>query len=225
MTAFETMRRAFVDNSLSIVLFLLFLVFMVGLAVAGYSHENEQLQQHGQYIQSFGAFLASPTFSEAVFENWESEFLQMAALVVLTIWLVQKGAADSKKIKGREEVDAPSRYSIIRATTWRARKRALGEMLYANSLSIVLIVLFAISFLLHGVSGVAAANEEAIMHGTEHMTLLGYMGSSQFWFESFQNWQSEFLAVGVLLVLSIFLRQRYSPESKPVGSSAQKTGS
>lgn len=221
----KTLKKILTENSLSLVLFLLFFLFLGGLAISGYAHENEQFQEHGQSQQSFGAFLASPTFSEAVFENWESEFLQMAALVVLTIWLVQKGAADSKKTKGKEEVDTSSRYSIIHATSWRTRKKAIGEALYTNSLSMALAALFIGSFLLHAASGTAAANEEAAWHGAEQMTMLGYMGSSQFWFESFQNWQSEFLAVAVLLILSIFLRQRYSPESKPVGAPAKETGS
>jgi len=223
--AIITVRKIVTENSLSIVLFLLFFVFLGGLAVSGYVHENEQLQQHGRSGESFGAFLVSPTFFEAVFENWESEFLQMAALVILTIWLVQKGAADSKRLKGKEDVDTSSRYSIIRAASWRTRKKAIGEMFYANSLSLALITLFIGSFLLHGVSGVAAANEEAAWHGGQQMTMLAYMSSAQFWFESFQNWQSEFLAVGTLLILSIFLRQRYSPESKPVGTPMKKTGS
>lgn len=219
------MKKFLTENSLSISLFLLFFLSLGGLMVAGFGYENEQLREHGQAAQSFGQFLASPTFSEAVFENWESEFLQMGALVVLTIWLVQKGAADSKKLRGKDDVDTSSRYSIIRASTWKRRKKAIGELLYANSLSIALFGLFLASFILHAFSGTAAANEEAGWHGGEHMTVLGYMASSQFWFESFQNWQSEFLAVGTLLVLSIFLRQRHSPESKPIGAPAAKTGS
>lgn len=219
------MKKFFAENSLSIALFLLFLLSLFGLIGAGFNYENEQLAQHGQAGQSLGQFLMSPTFFEAVFENWESEFLQMGTLVVLTIWLVQKGAADSKKIRGKDDVDTSSRYSIIRASTWRRRKKAIGELLYANSLSIALFGLFFASLMLHAFSGVAAANEEAAWHGGEQMTILSYMASSQFWFESFQNWQSEFLAVGTLLLLSIFLRQRHSPESKPIGAPAAKTGS
>lgn len=162
-------------------------------------------------------------FGEAVFENWESEFLQMGALVVLTIWLVQKGSADSKKLRGRNDVDTSSRYSIIRASSWRTRKKAVGSVLYANSLSIALFGLFFLSFVLHAWSGVAAANQEAIVHHQAQVGLLQYLVSSQFWFESFQNWQSEFLAVGLLILLSVYLRQRSSPESKPVGAPNRRT--
>lgn len=213
------------ENSLSIVLFLLFFVFTAALSIAGFVYENEQLTAHSQPVISYTDYLTSGSFIEAIFENWESEFLQMGALVVLTIWLVQKGSADSKKLRGDNPVDTSSRYSIIHASTWRTRKKALGRMVYTNSLSIALFALFFISFLLHALSGTAAANEEALLHGEETVSVLQYVSSPQFWFESFQNWQSEFLAVGMLLVLSIFLRQRGSPESKPVGDPNAKTGS
>lgn len=219
------MKKFFRENSLSIVLFTLFFVFLIGLSITGYLHENEEMAMHGQPAVGFFEYLASGSFIEAVFENWESEFLQMGALVVLTIWLVQKGSADSKKLRGKDAVDTSSRYSIIRASSWTNRKKATKEMLYANSLSLVLFGLFFASFLLHAISGTAAANEEALLHHEATMGVWEYIRSSQFWFESFQNWQSEFLAVGSLLVLSIFLRQRGSPESKPVGEANKKTGS
>jgi hypothetical protein len=212
------------DNSLSLAMFSLFFIFLIGLAATGFSNENEQLSEHRQAAISFGEYITSGSFIEAVFENWESEFLQMAALVVLTIWLVQKGAADSKKIKGQDAVNIKPKYSILRAKSWHERVKAFSEMLYANSLSLALISLFIISLVLHAVGGVAAANEEAVWHGEPQMSVGEYVTSSQFWFESFQNWQSEFLSVGTLLLLSIFLRQRYSPESKPVGAPNVETG-
>ena len=218
------MKKFFVDNSLSLTLMGLFVVFMIGLALSGFAYDNEQLKEHGQVQESFAQFLTGPTFSEAVFENWESEFLQMGALVVLTIWLVQKGAADSKEPSAMQSPDTSSRYSIIKASSWRRRAKAAGNILYVNSLSIALFGLFLFSFVMHGISGTAAANQEASWHGAEQQSVIGYMASSQFWFESFQNWQSEFLAVAVLLILSIFLRQRQSPESKPVTAPAAKTG-
>jgi hypothetical protein len=219
------MKKFLHDNSLSIVLFALFFLFLVGLSITGHRTENEELLSHSQPLITYLEYLRSGGFAEAVFENWESEFLQMGALVLLTIWLHQKGASDSKKLRGSEEVDTHSRYSILKATTWSNRKKAIAEGLYANSLTIVLFGLFILSFILHAVSGTSAANEEALQHGEETLSTLQYIRTSQFWFESFQNWQSEFLAVGSLIVLSIFLRQRKSPESKPVGSSNSKTGS
>lgn len=218
------MKKFFRENSLSIVLFLLFFVFLIALSITGYAHENEEMAMHAQSPVSYVSYVTSGSFVEAVFENWESEFLQMGALVVLTIWLVQKGSADSKKLRGKDPVDTSSRYSIIRASNWSSRKKAIGKAVYANSLSIALFGLFFVSFILHVFGGVAAANEEALLHGQETMSALEYARSSQFWFESFQNWQSEFLAVGLLLLLSVFLRQRGSPESKPIGEPNTKTG-
>jgi hypothetical protein len=219
------MKKFFKENSLSIVLFSLFFVFLIALSITGHMHENEETTMHSQPPVSYMEYVTSGNFVEAVFENWESEFLQMGALVVLTIWLVQKGSADSKKLRGKSAVDTSSRYSIIRARSGGNRTKAIGNMLYANSLSIALFALFFISLVLHAFSGTAAANEEALLHHQETMNVMGYISSSQFWFESFQNWQSEFLAVGLLLVLSVFLRQRGSPESKPIGESNKKTGS
>lgn len=213
------------DNALSLAMFGCFLVFLIGLSVTGAMHENEQLQEHGQPTVTYLEYLMSGEFAEAVFENWESEFLQMWALVMLTIVLRQKGSADSKKLIGKEEMDTRSRYSIIQARGLRKKGRALGHALFSHSLGLALLSLFLVSFLLHMFGGVSAYNQEAEQHGTELLSVWQYVASSQFWFESFQNWQSEFLAVGTLLVLSIFLRERGSPESKPIGESNAKTGS
>ncbi len=180
---------------------------------------------HMQPLITYLDYIVSSNFLEAVFENWESEFLQMGALVVLTIWLVQKGSADSKKLRGANKVDTSSRYSIIKASNWGKRRKAMKEVLYANSLSIALFGLFFGSIIVHAFSGAAAANEEAILHHQPQVSVLQYAASVQFWFESFQNWQSEFLAVGLLMVLSIYLRQRRSPESKMIGEPNAKTGS
>ncbi|MDX2776452.1 hypothetical protein PV379_03740 [Streptomyces caniscabiei] len=218
------MKRFWRDNSLSIVLFGCFLLFLAGLMVTGFYYENEERAMHGGVILSFGEYLVSGEFYEAVFENWESEFLQMGALVVLTIWLKQKGSKDSKKIGHKEDVDTESRYSIIKSRTLGKKVRAAGHILYANSLSIALFLLFFFSFILHAISGTATANQEATFHSEPTYSLWQYMVSAQFWFESFQNWQSEFLSVGVLIVLSIYLRQRKSPESKPVDAPNDKTG-
>lgn len=218
------MKRFIINNSLSLTLFGLFFLTLIGLMINGYIHQNEELQAHGQAVQSFGSYLVSNEFYEAVFENWESEFLQMGMLVVLTIWLKQQGSADSKKLRGKEDVDTRSRYSIIHAHSWRTRSKAIGYMLYSNSFSIALFALFLGSFALHAISGVGAANQEALFHHQAPQSIWQYIGSAQFWFESFQNWQSEFLSVGVLIVLSVFLRQHSSPESKPVAAPNKATG-
>lgn len=210
------------NNSLSIVLFLLFVVFLTGQALTGLHHENEQLSMHGQPTVDLTAYIMSGPFIEAVFENWESEFLQMAALVILTIWLRQKGSADSKKMSGKEDVDRASRLGMLGG--WQTRYKGVGGFIYRNSLSLALIALFLISFGLHALGGVELYNQESLQHAQSTVTMWEYMATSQFWFESFQNWQSEFLSVAVLLVLSVYLRQKGSPESKPVYESNEKTG-
>ncbi|HUS26308.1 MAG TPA: DUF6766 family protein [Nevskiaceae bacterium] len=211
-------------NGLSMLMFGLFAMFLIGVSITGYQYTNEQLASHGQAAQSYATYVRSGEFIEAVFENWESEFLQMAALVIATIFLRQQGSADSKKLRGKEAVDTSSRYSIIHASSWHLRGKGIKRALYANSLGLALTSLFVLSFALHAAGGVAAHNQEAQQHGEQTMSTLTYIRSAQFWFESFQNWQSEFLAVGTLLVLSIYLRQRGSPESKPIGEPNSATG-
>lgn len=219
------MKRFAKDNALSLVLFGFFLATLFGLGLTGWSQENEELAAHQQAAISLTAYIRSGGFIEAVFENWESEFLQMGALVLLTVWLRQKGAPDSKKLQSKEKVDTSSRYAIIRARGWKRRQKGMQEALFANSLSIALFGLFFIAFILHALGGVSAFNEEALQHGETTITVWQYVASSRFWYESFQNWQSEFLSVATLIVLSVFLRQRNSPESKPVGAPNSATGS
>lgn len=219
------MKRFVRDNALSLAMFGLFLLFLIGLSITGHIENNADLAEHHQPAVSFAQYLISGSFIEAVFENWESEFLQMGALVLLTIWLRQKGSRDSKKLIGKNDVDTTSRYSIIHAATWRKRTHAVGKALYANSLTIALFALFIVSFVLHAVGGAHAYSEESAFHGEQGVTVVQYLGSARFWYESFQNWQSEFLSVGALIVLSVFLRQRGSPESKPVGEPNDRTGS
>lgn len=203
------------DNSLSVVLFGLFGLFLIGLSVVGYHTENRDLALHDQPNMSYKQYLASSDFAEAVFENWESEFLQMAALVLLTVWLVQKGAPDSKKAQ-TGTVQTHSRQAIIRSTHKQVPGKGLRGFVKNNSLTLALAALFIGSFVLHAVSGAATANQDAAQHNREQVSVAAYVRSSRFWFESFQNWQSEFLAVGTLMVLSVHLRQKGSPESKPV---------
>lgn len=202
----------------------LFVIFLAALSITGYVHNNNELRAHAQPPDTYGVYITSGEFVEAVFENWESEFLQMAALVFATIFLRQYGSADSKKMRGKEDVDTSSRYSIIHATTRKRRTKAIWMALYANSLTLALAALFLTSFALHALGGTAAYNQEAAQHREPSISTAQYVTSSQFWFESFQNWQSEFLAVGSLLILSVFLRQRGSPESKPIGASNRNTG-
>ena len=220
------MQKFFRQNSLSLVLTVLFLLFIVGQAVAGMYQYNDDQQQHGGPTVDFISYLNTPHFMEATMENWESEFLQMFAFVVLTAFLFQKGSAESKKLDEEEPVDRDPRKSRNKKDApWPVRKGGWVLRLYEHSLSLVFLFLFLASFTLHAVSGAREYNESQREHGQyEQVTTLEFMGTSQFWFESLQNWQSEFLAVGAMVVLSIFLRQRGSPESKPVESPHTETG-
>jgi hypothetical protein len=213
------------NNSLSIVLVLLFAVSLAGHAVSGWLAHNAQERQHGQPEISLAAFVVSSEFGETVFENWESEFFQMAFYVVLTVFLYQKGSAESKKYDGSDEVeedpaehkDDPEAPRPVREGGWRLA-------LYNNSLSLAFVGLFLLSFYGHAVTGARRYAEEQQQHGsTEAVTVLSYLQTSQFWYESFQNWQSEFLAVLAIVVLSIHLRQWGSPESKPVHAPHDQT--
>lgn len=213
------MKRFFYNNSLSIVLFTIFFVTLVGMSFAGWSTANQDASEHSSSPESYAEYVVGGDFVEGVFENWESEFLQMWALVVLTIYLRQKGSDESKPLRGRIPQEAKSRYSFWNASDMQGRLIAFRHALYAHSLSIALISIFILSFLLHAAGGASAFNEDATRHSQETVSILSYMKTSQFWYESLQNWQSEFFAVGMLIVLTIHLRQRGSPESKPVGVS------
>jgi hypothetical protein len=214
-------------NGLSIVLFAMFLGSFAAHSVSGWKEYNDEQEDHGRPKAAYGAYLRTADFAESVFENWESEFLQMGFYVFLTVFLQQKGSAESKDMDQPAEIDEdPRAHRHEEGTPWPVRRGGWVLSLYKNSLGLAFIVLFLISFAGHAVSGAAKFNEEASEHGsTQHVSALGYMGQPQFWFESFQNWQSEFLAVFAIVVLSIWLRQWGSPESKPVHAPHVDTGS
>lgn len=213
------------ERALTIVLFTCFAVFLVGQSVAGHGQYNEEQQAHRQPQVSYTEYLTSGEFVEATFENWESEFLQMAAYVVLTVFLRHKGSAESKKLSGREAVDSKPKRSVSPNAPWPVRRGGAWLKLYEHSLSLALIALFLVSFWLHAVGGAHATSDENLVHGEQPVSTIQYMGTSKFWFESFQNWQSEFLAVGTIVVLSVYLREKGSPESKPVNTPHHQTGS
>ena len=218
------MKRLWKRNGLSVTLFVLFLVALVGQSMSGHRQYNEEQSSHGQPPASYGTYIFTPDFLEATAENWESEFLQMAMYVILTVFLFQKGSSESKDPDKKEEVDrAPD--PRRRDAPGPVQRGGFALALYKNSLSLALLVLFLVSFVLHAVGGAGRYNENQSMHGNpESLGVIAYMGTSQFWFESFQNWQSEFLAVLAIVVLSIFLRQQGSPESKPVDAPHDETG-
>lgn len=213
------MRRILYENGLSIVLVALFALTLFGQSVTGLYEYNEDQREHGHPTAGYGEYLSTGHFIEATFENWESEFLQMAAFVVLTAFLYQKGSSESKDPGKVEDVDvALLRSDVPDDAPWPVRRGGWALKLYENSLSITFLILFIASLVLHAVGGAEEYNQEMSDHGAggRALTWVGYMGTSRFWFESFQNWQSEFLSVLAMVVLTIFLRQRGSPESKPV---------
>ncbi|HWW61322.1 MAG TPA: DUF6766 family protein [Thermoanaerobaculia bacterium] len=213
-------------NGLSIALFVLFVLCLVGHSISGWKEYNEEQREHGEKTVSLSQYLRTSSFGESVFENWESEFLQMAMYVMLTAFLQQKGSAESKDLDDAGEIDDdPHRHRGDENAPWPVRRGGWILTLYRNSLSIAFFLLFAVSLLLHARSGAGMFNEESAAHGTPtNLTTLEYATTSQFWFESFQNWQSEFLAVFAIVVLSIWLRQWGSPESKPVHAPHSATG-
>jgi hypothetical protein len=158
--------------------------------------------------------------------KWESEFLQMAAYVILTVFLYQKGSAESKKLAGEEPVDQDPHKSRNADAPWPVRRGGWALKLYENSLSLAFLLLFLLSFIFHAVGGAQATCEESLQHTeSQCYSTVGYIQTSKFWYESLQNWQSEFLAVFAIVVFSVYLRQKGSPESKPVNTPHDKSGS
>src|SRR5215210_5037520 len=219
------MRRVLRENGLSIVLLSLFVLFWMGQSVAGHREYNSDQQEHNQPQVNYPSYLGSAHFWEATAENWESEFLQMFGYVILTAFLFQKGSSESKKLDEPEAVDRDPRQSKRKNAPGPVKRGGFALKLYENSLSLAFLLFFLISIAMHAVAGARAYNEEQMEHGQlEQLGTLQYAGTSRFWFESFQNWQSEFLAIAAMVILSIFLRQRGSPESKPVDSPHHETG-
>jgi hypothetical protein len=218
------MKRFLKNNSLSIVMLALFLIFLAGQSIAGYMHENQELEEHRQPAVSYVQYLGSGDFIESVFENWESEFLQMGAYVILTAYLFQKGSAESKKLQGEEPEDREPKKTRNTDAPGPVRKGGVAKKLYENSLSLAFLVLFALSFALHAYGGAQAACEQDMQHKQPCDSTVQFIGTPEFWFQSLQNWQSEFLAVFAIVVLSIWLRQKGSPESKPVSAPHAETG-
>lgn len=218
------MKRFLYNNGLSVVLAVLFIVCWAGQSIAGWYQYNEEQQQHGAAPVSYSEYLRSGEFIEVTAENWESEFLQMFFFVLLTAFLYQKGSAESRwpekekeeKAK-RKPVPEHLKPGWVRAGGWRLK-------VYEHSLSLAFAFLFLISFIAHGIGGAELFNQEQAEHGGEQVSVLGYFFTSRFWFESFQNWQSEFLAVFAMVVLSIWLREKDSAESKEVDAPHSETG-
>jgi hypothetical protein len=226
------MRRFLRDQGLSLVFLVLFLAALCGQAVAGWHDYNNLESWHAQMAGeapqtlSFGRYLTSSSFAQAVTENWQSEYLQFTLFILLTVWFIQKGSPESKQ-PGEEGGESDKEQLLGHAARpdsplW-ARAGGWRTVVYSNSLVIVMAVIWIWSWLAQSVSGWSEYNAERIEHEQPPLSWLGYLGSSDFWQTTLQNWQSEFLAVGSMAVLAIYLRQRGSPESKPVGARHHST--
>lgn len=200
----------------------MFLFTFGAQVITGFKNCNNEITEHHGKPFTFGEYLHSGHFFEATFENWESEFLQMGIYVLLTTFLYQRGSAESKDPDKEEEVDKKpvakeDSPSPVKKGGWRLK-------LYQNSLSIAFFSLFLISFCLHFWGSLLNYNNDQILKGKPVETAIEYIGNNQFWFESFENWQSEFLSVFCVVVFTIFWRQKGSPQSKPVDAPNSQTG-
>ncbi|MFC8428673.1 DUF6766 family protein [Streptomyces sp. NPDC057253] len=220
--------RAFLrDNGLGLAFGIGFLLALAGQAVAGYAEFNNQLTTEGLAHVGFGEYLMSSDFAVDVTENWQSEYLQFFLYITATVWLLQRGSPESKEMhKAGPESDRDQRvgqYAHPDSPRW-ARVGGLRQAFYSRSLGLVMGTIFALSWLAQSISGVAAYNEEQLRQLQAPISWGGYIGSADFWSRTLQNWQSELLAVASMAILSVYLRQRGSPESKPVGAPHTSTG-
>lgn len=219
------MREFLRNNGLSLVLLACLLVPLVGQVLTGHKVYNEELVREGGAPLTLAAYLTSGHLVSSVFENWESEFLQMAAYVLFTVFLRQKGSAESKPFSGEQAVDRDPRLDRNkRDAPYPVRRGGWLLRLYEWSLSLAFFALFILAFVWHMAGGYRLENDERVLDGLPPVTFGEFISSAEFWFQSLQNWQSEFLAVGAIVVLSIWLRQRGSPESKPVSAPHDQTG-
>lgn len=217
------MKKFIKNNSLSLVFLLLFLISIVGQVIFGLEEHNRELLEKGAASLSLSEYLFSGHFLQSTFENWESEFLQMVLFIELTIFLQQKGSSESKDFEKEEPVDRepdPKR----KGAPWPVRKGGWILSIYQYSLTIAFIILFIVSFVLHFYGSLKDENNQLLLRSLPTVTAGEYLTDARFWFESFQNWQSEFLSVFAIVILSIFLRQKGSPQSKPVDAPNDETG-
>jgi hypothetical protein len=219
------MRRFLRDNALSLIMFGFFLVFWTAQSVTSWHAANADNLQHHQPLESYPNYLTTGHFVEATAENWESEFLQMSGYVFLTAFLRQRGSPESKPFEPDATDEDPRDTRDRDDVPWPVRRGGLVLTLYEHSFALVLFAIFLACFAVHAIGGAAEYNAEQLAHGEQPVSVLGFMTTSQFWFQSFQNWQSEFLVVGAVALLGIRLRERGSPESKPVAAPHSQTGS
>jgi hypothetical protein len=221
------MRRFLRENGLSLVFLTFFVLAVAAQAFAGWHEFNNEATAHSEATISLGRYLTSSSFGNAVLENWQSEYLQFTLYILLTVWFLQRGSPESKELgKAGGESDEEQlvgEHAKPDSPAW-ARTGGLKTRLYSNSLVIVMTTIWLLSWFGQSVTGWSEYNSDQITHHEATVNWLGYLGTANFWEATLQNWQSEFLAVGSMAVLSVYLRQRGSPESKPVGAAHDATG-
>jgi hypothetical protein len=221
------MRKTLRNHGLGLFFGALFLGSLVGQALSGWHQFNNDQAAEGLGLISLGDYLGSASFAVDVAENWQSEYLQFFLFIFLTVWLVQKGSPESKQLDqvGRESEQEQKigSYADDDSPKW-ARAHGWRLTLFSNSLGLVMGLLFLLSWLVQSIAGVAAYNEEQLSNLQDPVSWAQYLSEADFWNRTLQNWQSELLAVASMAVLAIYLRQRGSPESKPVGSAHSATG-
>ena len=221
------MRRFLKDNGLSLAFGLLFLGSLVGQALVGHAEFNQEAQAHQSGTMSLWRYVTSSSFGSDVMENWQSEYLQFTLFIIGTIWLLQRGSTESKEMDkaGREsdERQKVGRHADAGSPRW-ARVGGLRTALYSYSLLIVMAVIWVGTWVAQALTGRVTYNAEQLSHHEAPVSFLSYLGTSDFWNRTLQNWQSEFLAVGSIAILSVYLRARGSPQSKPVGAPHDATG-
>ena len=215
------MKRFLRENSLSLFFLAIFLLALTGQAISGHNLYNEEALAHKEETISFWRYLSSSTFGQAVMENWQSEYLQFTVFVLASVWLVQKGSTESKAVdQAGSESDEEQKigpYAGRDAPKW-AKAKGLRLWLLSNSLLLVMGAIWLASWFGQSVTGWSVYNAEQIQHKEATVNWLGYIGTADFWEATLQNWQSEFLAVGSMVIFSVYLRQRGSSQSKPVGA-------
>jgi hypothetical protein len=203
----------------------MFVVFLVAQFITGLFEYNSTQAEHGEPTVAMTDYLQTGHPWEALFENWESEFLQMAVFVLLTTILVQKGSPESRRPGVKELFDADPRDFADRPDVpWPVKRGGWVLRLYEQSLGLAFVLLFLVAWAGHAVGGYFEFASDQVAHGEVRPAFGDYLTSSRFWFESFQNWQSEFLAIAAMVWLAVYLRQRGSPESKPVHAAHSETG-
>ena len=221
------MRRWLHDQSLTLFFLTIFVLALVGQSFAGLHDFNQDQLAHGEPTYSYWRFIVSSEFGGDVMENWQSEFLQFTLLILATVWFVQRGSTESKKVEeagqmtdkderiGRNAPDNAPRWAKVK--DWRLR-------IYENSLGLAMVTIFIATWLAQSLTNWTAYNKEQTEHGEPVVTWVSFLGTPDFWNRTLQNWQSEFLAVATMAAFSIYLRQRGSAESKPVGAPHDETG-